>query len=142
MCQVLWIWHGYMIDTCVLLSPRKNCLPIFLPRSWDICALSCTCLPELYILAPQYVARPFNEIQQNVAVVDILCFLSCLPVSVFSTEELLLVCLSTHFLKANLSYFSLNLYEKMTRIKSKNIFKTWLALHRKKCRKSQSGRTE
>lgn len=60
-CQVLWIWHGYMIDTCVLLSPRKNCFPIFLPRSWDICALSCTCLPELYIHAPQYVARPFNE---------------------------------------------------------------------------------
>lgn len=53
---------GYKSATCVLLSPKKNCFPIFLPRSWDICALSYTCLPVLYILAPQCVARSYNEI--------------------------------------------------------------------------------
>lgn len=110
-CQVLWIWHSYMMDICVLLSAMKNCFPIFLPRSWDICALSCTCLPELYILAPQYVASPFNEIQQN-EYCGYLVFCVLLPCLGVQHRGSSFGMPSTYILKANLSYFLSNLYEK------------------------------
>lgn len=103
----------YMTDICVLLSPKKNCFPIFLPRSCDIYAI-------LYL--PTSVIHPCSSVCGQTIYWDItkcdssgyLVFCVMLSWLCFQHWETFYGMPFNTFFNANLSYFLSNLYVNIT----------------------------